>query len=205
MKASKLSSDLVLCTDSKTFKVREAHHSNSLFAMDGSSSKLRLLSNISTFWETTGIDVSNTSGRAELLEKVPRYYGAQEHSLGKSKISAPTSSAGLNRKRPDSVEVLQNRTPVSDAEFTELWRRHAGVEFKVDEGLEAYILSDEVIHDVLKDVLVSMKTVGDSIKSVSPTKIFNQLAEDQDFEELPPVVTSVIKKFATSSQERKSN
>lgn len=205
MKASKLSSDLVLCTDSKTFKVREAHHSNSLFAMDGSSSKLRLLSNISTFWETTSINESNTSGRAELLEKVPRYYGAQEHSFGKSKVSAPASSAGLNRKRPDSVDVLRNRIPVSDAEFTELWRRHAGAEFEVDGGLEAYILSDEVIHDVLKDVLVSMKPVGDSIKSISPTKIFDKLAEDEEFEELSPVVTSVIKKFATSSQQRKCN
>lgn len=199
----------MLCTDTKTFKVREAFHSNSLFAMDASTPKLRLLSNIPIYWETTEVTSnSHDVGSEKLLDDVPHYFGAQEHFPKKAdKTTAlPPTKNGLSRKRQESIDVVRNRTPLSDGEFVKIWRRHAGVELNSGDGNEpgeAYILSEDVVFEVLKDVLVALKPGIQSISKVSTKDIYAQLTEDDEYEEPIEVVESVIRKFATVSEERK--
>lgn len=206
-------SDLVLCTETKTYKVRELHHSNSLFAMDASTDQIQLLSNINTIWETQEIASQGASAagedKSELLDNVPRYYGAHEHSFGSEKAAnGAGAGAGLRRKRPESARLVRTRIPVSEAEFQELWRRHAGVEFNTaadgDGEPEAYLASDDVICQVLKDVLVVLKSVpATTLGSVDPKAVYKCLVEDEEYDEPFQVVDSVLRKFASAGTARK--
>lgn len=168
-------------------------------------SKCRLLSNIPTFWET--IEVTNSASEdlsAGLFDKIPRYYGAHEHSFNRQSHSV--GGTKLTRKRPDSLEMVRNRTPVSNAEFVDLWQKHAGIEFTHEGVGEAYLISEDLIYEVLKDILVGLQPGGMTISAVTPSLVYKQLADAEDngekYEEPFQVVESVIRMFATNSEER---
>jgi sister chromatid cohesion protein DCC1 len=196
LKGPRNDSKLVLCTDTKTFKVREIQHSNSLFVMRSGANDCRLLSNVPSSWET--IDITGSNDHCEdAFRNVPVYYGAMGTNLQHD--VKPTAEAlskpKLERKRPETLAALKLRVPVSEAQFAKLWAGRAGVELT---NGRLYTLSDDVVHDVLRDILV---LVMKDIKSVDPALVYAQLAgaDGGSHEEPEAVVEAVIKKFAVNS------
>ena len=199
LKGPRNDSKLVLCTDTKTFKVREIQHSNSLFVMRSGANDCRLLSNVPSSWET--IDITGSNDHCDdAFHNVPVYYGATGTNLQHD--AKPTGGAfgkpKLERKRPETLVALKLRVPVSEAQFSQLWADRAGVE--LTDG-RLYTLSDDVINDVLRDILV---VVMKDIKSVDPALVYAQLAgaDGGPYEEPETVVESVIKKFSVNNTVR---
>lgn len=196
LKGPRNDSKLVLCTDTKTFKVREIQHSNSLFVMRSGANDCRLLSNVPSSWET--IDITGSNDHCDdAFHNVPVYYGATGTNLQHD--AKPTGGSfgkpKLERKRPETLVALKLRVPVSEAQFSQLWADRAGVE--LTDG-RLYTLSDDVINDVLRDILV---VVMKDIKSVDPALVYAQLAgaDGGPYEEPETVVESVIKKFSVNN------
>lgn len=192
LKGPRTDSKLVLCTNTKTFKVREVQHSNSLFVMRAGTEDCRLLSNVPSSWEA--IDITGSTDHCEdAFRNVPVYYGvtgSNVHSNEKSTQGKPK----LERKIPETLDALKLQVPVSEAQFAKLWIDRVGVELA---GNCLYTLSKDVIYDVLRDVLVVME----NFKSVDFAQVYAQLAgaDGDDFEEPAAVVEAVIKKFAVNS------
>ncbi|KAF5094225.1 hypothetical protein D0Z00_003641 [Geotrichum galactomycetum] len=197
LKGPRNDSKLVLCTDTKTFKVREIQHSNSLFVMRSGANDCRLLSNVPSSWET--IDITGSTDHCDdAFRNVPVYYGATGTNLQQHDVKPTAKALGkpkLERKRPETLAALKLRVPVSEAQFAKLWVDRVGVE--LTDG-RLYTLSDDVVHDVLRDILV---VVMKDIKSVDPALVFAQLADADggSYEEPEAVVETVIKKFAVNS------
>lgn len=77
------------------------------------------------------------------------------------------------------------------------------MEFEIEGIGEAYLISEDVIYEVLKDALVALKATGSSIARVDPAVIYLKLAEDDEYDEPENVIHSVIRKFATTPESRK--
>lgn len=205
LKSESPNSDLMLCTKDKTFRVREAYHSNSLFVATQKTSApeyttcnddaLILLDNIPAIWETQDIDVSSI----QLPSSIPSYTGCHD-----TLRTAPENDY-MTR------ESLSMQTPLSEKQFDDLWRNSVCVELDENWGENgkkfAFKVDEDTIRKVLSRILVITETRPSEFPTdkLFPKELHGNMGHEHDlyYEEPLGVVDSVLRRFSKEEEERK--
>lgn len=202
----------MLCTDDKTFRVREAYHSNSLFVSTANvssnpayshckSDSVILLDNIPAIWETVAVD----NDRVSLPNSIPVYKGIEET----KESSGENSRIGLQRRKM-TLHEIKHTTAISKQQFDKLWRENAGVEvmdYEDEEGQTlGYIIHRLVIWKVLNGILAAIETGVVpylTINNIYPGTLQECLARTGGKKQDEPftVIESIVRKFSDEPQE----
>lgn len=174
---------LVICTDSATYNVRQMNHSNTQLIVNdmavnvlGKSmvppdAKALLAIGLSTYQ----YELTTTSGHIDVLG-VPVYAGSQTIELGSK-----------------TVEEVKNDSPIAEADFERYWYDLCGSEVQG----KAVILSPAVVTDVLYtivSVLLAKQWKLFTLKQIHASVI------EQDAKLTENIVTTVVRKFCTQNE-----
>ena len=178
LKASATSDVLVICTDSKTYKLRQMNQTNSLMLIRPSydsddesiEPSITAFGNVLNFLEPVEVE-----GKVDFAT-VPKYLG---HDI------EMVDSEGYIL---EAVEDLKARSAASDVEFYKAWFTNCGVEI----NNRAYLLDSKVINKVLSDILTSAVSAKLDFNNLSLRELSNAI----NGEEPVSVIESVLKRFA---------
>lgn len=185
----------MLCTEDKTFRIREAHHSNSLFVSttdvshseaykDCNPDAIILLDNIPALWEIAPADES----QIYLPSDIPIYKGSEENH---EKIES----------KGTTLLDVRAKAAISQKQFDDLWRENGGVEIedKKNNKSTAYLLDSSVIAKVMNLILGTIETTSElSLDKVSIAALHEGMRNfaGKRSDEPYTVVESVVRKFS---------
>jgi sister chromatid cohesion protein DCC1 len=174
-KAPAFSSDLVLCTESKTYKVRQVNQTNTLLLTDNSQQN-----SLTAFGSVESIFQLEDTDPILDLDGVPRYAG------GVLSESAKT----------ESLVELRSRCAMSDTQFDREWRANCGAQI----NNVACIIDSNTIHSTLSDILISSVAARLDLNGLKTAEVYNEMDTNDD---VPiEIVDSVLKRFS-ETEERK--
>lgn len=181
---------LVVCTNEKTFKLRQMNQTNTLLAMktrlvddDGDritdkmsavAKPLVAFGSIPYFLEPVEI-----SGELQ-VSKIPKYLGNLKVENNELKIR-------------ESVESLKSRSAISDEEFWKTWYYHGGTEI---DGV-ACIIDTRVIKTLLDEILAAIVAEGLSFEQFELEQVYKGLNYEETDDEPMHVINSILLKFCT--------
>lgn len=170
IKASGPQSQLVLCTNTRTFRLRQKNHSNTVLVMKGKTDALMGFTSLHSELEPTPVRGNiDTSG-------VPVFKNAHTFTPGKS---AP------------SINDVLMQSPISPLEFKKQWGEMSGCEI----AGEAVLLHRETITRILDLILSTVIAEGESFENLIVGEVYKNIKsvdETITFE----MVETVIFKFS---------
>ncbi|KAH3684921.1 hypothetical protein WICPIJ_004118 [Wickerhamomyces pijperi] len=195
-KATTTQDDVVICSSSKTYKLRQRNHSNTVLMTHEISTALCVKSGISekdkdhdVMCGYTALDsvfeCHQTDGEIDIAG-LPLYDG--EHSLAHFEESKSSY-------RFLSVEELKESSAISEAEFADLWIKMNGSSIND----MAVILTDDFITRGLHVILMSLMAAQVDLSEVSIIECYNLVNDNNDFS--MDIVETILKKFSKTKQE----
>ncbi|ANB11935.1 Dcc1p [Sugiyamaella lignohabitans] len=191
LKAPETDSHLILCTVSKTYRVRQMNQSNTLLLSDSrdlsfSSESSEAPPYLVAFGSASSyLEVIDEQSPKLSVESIPLYMGNGVIS-GLHEPNRPTSI------HYESLGVLRSRAPLSDAEFNEKWRLQGGVE--IDDI--ACRINDSLTHSIICDILATVIGSKLDLSAVNCIQLLPLLPSDA---EPLAVVEAVMARFSQSA------
>jgi sister chromatid cohesion protein DCC1 len=173
IKSSHNSGDVTLCTESKTFKLRQINQSNTLLIVNGEEVEDNAVTAFGT--ASSFLEGQEIIGSIDLTT-VPVYRGDGEITKTESSIE-------------ETVESLRSRSPASNEEFEALWTQNIGVEVK---GV-ACLLDNQMTSTILTDILLTAVSKKMSLNNVDRDLIVSQSSIEED----RPVIEQVFRRFTS--------
>lgn len=192
--------ELVLCTPSKTWKVRQMNHSNTVLLVNNMN--VNKLDNVLEPMDLEGHLPDKLVGFANL---------SYEYEL--SKVSGSVSTNGLptydGKEVTDGVkrytiEELVENSPISKNQFFQKWYQLRGSEV---DGM-AVILTKEYVNEVLQNlipILISNNIAYDTEEFNLDIEKITSLMKQQNSSFTAPVITTILNKFGYPKTEEVGN
>ncbi|ODV82047.1 uncharacterized protein CANTADRAFT_87987 [Suhomyces tanzawaensis NRRL Y-17324] len=176
-------SHLVVCTNDKTWKLRQMNHSNTVMLMNNMNvNKL-------------GTEVSKPGPNQLLGFALGSYEYELSKSTGQLDISGLPRYPGPQAQGMSYHELLQN-TPISKREFEQKWFDLGGCE--IDN--QVYILTESYITEVLHHIITTLISQQFDYKS-QEGNLDELYAMAQSQEHNPTAIQTIIHKFALVTNE----
>lgn len=183
IKASNEEGEIILCSKSKTFQIKQRNHSNTVLLMDSKVNSSETEKNNRSFWgyssQSSVLECNPTSGNID-VKGIPIYDGQ-----GNLK----------NNGQEVSLHYLKDNAPISDLEFEKAWFNLNGSSI---DG-QAVILSHDFITRSLHVLIMSIMASNLDFNELSLIEVYNTLSEDDDY--TIDVVETVLRKFANEDIE----
>lgn len=181
IKASSEESDIVLCSKTKSFQIKQRNHSNTVMLMDSKNSCEEEKGG--PFWgyssQASVFECKPTSGKID-VRGIPIYDGQGNFKKG-----------GLET----SLEYLRENAPISDFEFDKAWFNLNGSSING----QAVILSHDFITRSLHVLIMSIMASNLDFNELSLIEVYKTLSEDDDY--TIDVVETVLRKFSKEDKE----
>lgn len=178
LKASNDESDIIICSNSKTFQIKQRNHSNTVMLMNHKNDDKG-----DSFWsyskQSSVFECKLGTGSIDIKD-IPIYYGQDTSKISDNSVS---------------VDFLKENSPISDLEFEKVWFNLNG---SAIDG-KAIILSHDFITRSLHVLIMSIMASNLNFEELSLIEVYQTLSEDDDF--TIDIVETVLRKFANESRE----
>lgn len=173
--------DVVLCTSSKTYKIRQRNHSNTVLVMkekiaDNTDENAQLIgyASLPSVFECHSVGPSiDTSG-------IPIYDGITEMNLSESL----------------TIDELKQRSAISEQEFDKIWFDSNGSSFND----YAILLDEAFISKTLHLLIMSITAADLDLDEMSIIEVYNSIKEEAPSFTID-IVESVLRKFSSNEKE----
>lgn len=178
LKAPTSKSEVVLCTSSETFALRQRNHSNTvMMTKEGERDGKKFFCSYATL--SNVFEVRKSEGHI-ITEGIPLYDG-------QNKITNTGESVTLDE--------LKTRSAISDLEFESNWFALNGSSLNG----QAIILTDDIITRTLHVMIMSIMASSLDFSELSLIEVFQSMGEDPDI--TIDIVETVLRKFVTNDRE----
>lgn len=176
IKSSHENGEVMLCTESRTFRLRQINQSNTLLLFNSSQDYRTKIPTLTTFGSAANfLEAIEIAGSLD-LSTIPIYKGDGEISKKETSVST-------------TVESLRSQSPASDREFEALWVQNLGVEVN---GV-ACLIDNELVMNILSDLLLTAVSTKMPLDNVDRDLILNNISIDEN----GPIVEQVFRRFTT--------
>jgi len=178
IKASSDDTDVVLCSNTKTFQIKQRNHSNTVILMNHKNNADDI-----SFWgyssQSSVFECRPSSGSID-VDGIPIYDGQGNFRKSGSSIT---------------VDYLKKNAPISDDEFEKAWFELNGSAL---DG-QAIILSKDFITRSLHVIIMSIMASNLDFNELSLIEVYKTLSKDDDYS--IDIVETVLRKFANEGRE----
>lgn len=182
LKAPTDESDVVLCTNDKTYKIRQRNHSNTVLVMkenpifeEGADDQLIGYTKLPSVFEcqitTPSININD----------IPIYNGIEEITETKDNIT---------------IEKLKQRSAISEGEFDKVWFNINGTCFNDI----AVILDEEFVSKALHLLIMSITAAELNFEELSIIEVYNSIKEEAPNFTIS-IVETILRKFSINEEE----